>query len=246
MIPTVAPNRPASTFDRYSELASNVEGWFNALSIALWDVLLTHQNTQKITGDLLEIGVWQGKSAGMLAAHTRPTETLRLVDIYVHENLKANLEAFGTAFRCDIEFNRSDSFAFFTSDFLTRHRRSFRLIHVDGHHVAHAIWDDLSHAAHLLSADGLLIVDDFCNTRFPQVTECLYRFLDRNADEFAMFLCGGNKAYVSRVRAHENYLSLVSSTAFPTALALRNVVAEQHPATACHRPMRSINLASKA
>ncbi len=237
---------PVTTFDRYHAAAGAVIGWFNPLSIALWDTLLTRQRAAKLNGDILEIGVWQGKSAGMLAAHTRPGETLRLVDIYIHENLKANLESFGTAFQCDIEFNRSDSFAFFTADYLAKHRRSFRFIHVDGHHVAHAISDDINHASQLLAADGLLVIDDFCNDRFPQVTEITYRFLERHADEFAMFLCGGNKAYLTRVRAYQAHYDFINSPDFKTEMKKRGLTVETYPASACQRPIISVYVPQSA
>lgn len=231
---------PTTTHARYLAAASAVIGWFNPLSIALWDLLLTRQRACNLTGDILEIGVWQGKSAGMLAAHMRPNETLRLVDIYIHENLKANLESFGAAFHCDIEFNRSDSFTFFTPDYLAKHRRSFRFIHVDGHHVAHAIWDDLHHAAQLLAPEGILVIDDFCNDRFPQVTEITYRFLERNADEFAMFLCGGNKAYLTRVRAYQKHYDFLNTPEFKSEMHKRGVAVETYPATSVHRPLVSV------
>jgi hypothetical protein len=44
-------------FDDYMKHFSDVEGWFQTSAIAIWDSLLSYQQEQGFSGNLLEIGV---------------------------------------------------------------------------------------------------------------------------------------------------------------------------------------------
>ena len=47
-------------FDQYMQHFADLDGWFQTPAIAIWDSLLSYQQEQRITGNLLEIGVWKG------------------------------------------------------------------------------------------------------------------------------------------------------------------------------------------
>ena len=66
---------PTNLYERFVELFDKTPGWFYHESAAIWDTLLNYQEATNNMGNMLEIGVFQGKSAGTLALHRRGEET---------------------------------------------------------------------------------------------------------------------------------------------------------------------------
>src|SRR5262245_46867818 len=72
---------------RYSQLreaVTPIEGMLSEFSIALMDALLDEQARRGVPGNMIEFGVYKGRSAGVLASHAKPGERLILVDIDDH------------------------------------------------------------------------------------------------------------------------------------------------------------------
>src|SRR5258708_13460081 len=67
-------------FERFQKDSAEVPGFVMPESIAVWDFFLAEQQGERVAGALLEIGVYYGKSAIMLAMQARPEEELVLVD----------------------------------------------------------------------------------------------------------------------------------------------------------------------
>ena len=67
-------------FEDYMRSFSDVEGWFPVPAAAIWDCLLDFQETSGFNGNLMEIGVWKGKSAGCAALHCGREEFCLFVD----------------------------------------------------------------------------------------------------------------------------------------------------------------------
>lgn len=197
----------AGEFDRYLVAHAQTEGWFGVEAAALWDTLLTAQREQGIVGDLLEIGVWHGKSAALAAMHVdRSRERLWLVDLWLkEEEVRATLARVGAAYPEDIQVRRCDSRSLSRDRALRRER--FRWIHIDGEHTADAVSSDLELARRLLDPRGIICIDDFFNWMYPQVTSAVFETLRRRRRQLTLFLCGFNKAYVCATRFADTYLS---------------------------------------
>src|SRR5438874_7205711 len=60
-------------------------GGVNEISVALWVLLLEWQKTLAIKGDFLEIGVWYGHGAALLAQHRASDERIVLVDKFMSQ-----------------------------------------------------------------------------------------------------------------------------------------------------------------
>lgn len=67
-------------FERFQKDSAEVPGFVMPESIAVWDFFLAEKQVERVAGALLEIGVYYGKSAIMLAMQARPEEELVLVD----------------------------------------------------------------------------------------------------------------------------------------------------------------------
>jgi len=78
-------------FDDYMKHFSDVEGWFQTPAIAIWDSLLSYQQEQGISGNLIEIGVWKGKSAALAALHCQGSDACVFVDAMPLDEAKARI-----------------------------------------------------------------------------------------------------------------------------------------------------------
>lgn len=69
-----------SRLDEFRNSESNFEGFFTPEQAALWDCLLAWQASSQITGPMMEIGVYKGRSAFLSALHLNPKEEFVLID----------------------------------------------------------------------------------------------------------------------------------------------------------------------
>ena len=194
-------------FLRFQKEFSHLPGFTQPGSMCIWDFLLEFQAQTWQPASLLEIGVYHGQSAMMLALHCKREEMVLLVDPndYVEEARK-NLSRFGTAKFEIIKARSSEPQSWALASRLTH---ALRWIHIDGDHKAEAVWNDLSLANHLLADTGLICVDDFFNPGYPQVTYTVCQFLEQNRDQLQLFLCGYNKGYLARPGAMQKYLRAI-------------------------------------
>jgi predicted O-methyltransferase YrrM len=196
-------------FELFQKESAEVPGFVMPESIALWDFFLSEQRRAHVTGDLLEIGVYHGKSAMMLAMQARPEEELILIDWgkFV-EHAAVLVRKFKPS---NVRIIKEDSSSKACWALTQSRKNSFRWIHIDADHKAKAVENDLSLASRLLAEKGILCVDDFLNSRYPQLTYAVHEFLLTKSSQFKMFLCGFNKAYIVRARHHQELLRLVYS-----------------------------------
>ena len=192
-------------FARYQRDFSDIPGFVIPESMAIWDFFLSKQREDGKTGSLMEIGVYRGKSALMLAMHARPEELLFLIDPsrFVDE-AEITLRRVKSE---NLQIIRAKSSA--SVSWRSAQNRCCRWIHIDGDHKAKTVDNDLRLASKLLADDGIICVDDFFSPRYPSLTYAVCQFLEHHGPEFQMFLCGFNKAYLTRRRNHRYSLRLV-------------------------------------
>lgn len=53
----------------YENIISKIPGWFGNLDAAIFDIILRFQFENKLIKNILEIGVWEGKSAALLSIY---------------------------------------------------------------------------------------------------------------------------------------------------------------------------------
>lgn len=196
-------------FAEHLDLHHRIDGWFSVESAAAWDALLCFQERRGVQGHMLEIGVWRGKSAVLMALHSDPSkEVCVLVDKQFDqravEHALHQVHPEGTG---SFQLLETDSRVLLRDPMIVDAFESFRWIHIDGEHTARAVMNDLEVANGLLSDDGVIVVDDYFNWLYPQVTEAVNRYVRENPDDFALFLCGYNKAYLARPHHVHKYLA---------------------------------------
>ncbi|QIS15566.1 class I SAM-dependent methyltransferase [Nocardia arthritidis] len=160
----------------------DVAGWLYPTDAELLGAIDDIQARAGITGDILEIGAYHGKSAILLGYFARRGESLIVCDLFDSAAQDADNQSENAAFYPGLR--QAD----FERNYLRFHPRlpivharpsaelgtlvaagSCRLVHVDGGHtydVAHA---DIQTARRLLGPGGVLAVDDWSSAHIPGV-----------------------------------------------------------------------------
>ncbi|MGW0881729.1 class I SAM-dependent methyltransferase [Streptomyces sp. NPDC002671] len=161
----------------------DVPGWFPVLDQMLFDWFLSRQETAEVRGDLLEVGVYMGKSAILTGRHLQPGEKYTVCDLFEGEapddaNRAESTKSYSKLTRRIFEEN----YLSFHDD-LPRvlqgpsslvpdevEPRSCRFVHVDASHLYEHVYGDIGAAHDLLLRDGIVILDDFRSEHTPGVS----------------------------------------------------------------------------
>jgi hypothetical protein len=196
----------SSPYGQLREAFHRTEGWCDPLSLPVWDAMLIHQRAAGVRGHLLEIGVYRGKSAALLAAHLDPgAERLFLVDPTMDaEAVRQTLVRVRPAADRALVFVLEPSARVLDGQ-AGAARGQFRWIHIDGSHAFACVSEDLASAHELLAEDGVVVLDDFFSIEYPHLTEAVFRYLAQNPTHFSLFLLAGRKGYLARPRGAPHY-----------------------------------------
>lgn len=162
---------------------SDVRGWFPALDQVMFEWLLSRQENRGERGDLLELGVFMGKSAIFLGRHIQTGEAFTVCDLF-------ESDAPDTANGSEM----AKSYSMLTRDAFERNYLSFhealptvlqgpssmaaehvkpdscRFVHVDASHLYEHVHGDIGTAKEALVPDGVVVLDDFRSEHTPGVS----------------------------------------------------------------------------
>src|SRR5262245_38168880 len=142
--------------------ALQIEGMLTEFSIAAMDMLLSFQE-RSTTGNIVEVGVFRGRSAAVLAHHLRANERLTLVDVADHFD-RAKLLAINSG----IDFLVMSSEQFAATREFKRLKGSCRVVHIDASHQFAPTLHEMRIAEKLLNKNGIIMLDDFANLNYSQ------------------------------------------------------------------------------
>jgi len=197
-------------FSRFGTEFSLLEGWFLPTSVAEWDSLLTFQSEANIEGNCIEFGVWKGRSAALMALHARGDETCINVDLSIPAEVRQMLEGIRPRNNIFVECFSENIANHLDID---RYAGTCRWIHIDGGHTYPVVMKDLETAKRLIADKGIICLDDFLSTGYPQITFATAEFLMKNP-AFTLFLCGTLKGYICRKADEKFYLRYVRERLF--------------------------------
>jgi hypothetical protein len=190
-------------FEGSRKLAEDIEGMMSPFSMAVMDSLLAFQALRGITGDVLEMGVYRGKSAAVLGRRMAEDETLHLIDIADYFD-RPKLERTGA----NIRYTQVDTKKLSRWN-LRKQRRSIRFCHIDASHMFVPTVHEIEIADYVLAADGILSLDDFANLDYSQMLAAIYKYLFTRSTNLTMFLVTVEKAYLCRKAAFPMYARFV-------------------------------------
>jgi len=160
-----------------------------------------------VLGAMMEIGVFYGRSAALMGRYLRPDERFVASDLFdINESETGESEQL-TAFRETMRRSgispealivlQGDSARLDPAEILGR-AGPIRLMSIDGGHEEHHVRSDAALAAQVVSADGVIVFDDFFNAQYPDVTVAALKALETVLSGFSPFLITRNKLYTCR------------------------------------------------
>ena len=190
-----------------------IQGFCSSLDANLLRSTIVYQSKNGISGSLVEIGVWHGKSFFILTKGRTAGEKCLGMDLFSIRPLRKGERQQIDEFRDNCvahkivlgpeEILQGDSIGFTPDDVLGRVGPP-RLFHVDGgHDYAHAK-GDLSLAASVISDRGVIVIDDAFNSNWPEVCAAMLDWLRENKD-FSPWASTGQKVFVSLAHNKEFY-----------------------------------------
>jgi len=154
-----------------------IPGFFNYDDAQHFQLALRMQALMGVTGDLLEIGSWKGRSASFMSFFVQPGERLIISDVFSQpasdvyseypsvEDVKTNI------IKINPDINSSQLM------FLEGNSSSMKLptdvklrcAHVDGGHAFQECYQDLINIAPRVIRNGIVVVDDYDHPDWPEV-----------------------------------------------------------------------------
>jgi predicted O-methyltransferase YrrM len=188
-----------------------VPGWFNVDDCGHFSLVLAQQSAFGLSGDVLEIGSYHGRSTALLAACLRVDERLVVCDAFESETednyderpsaetLRRNIALLAP----DLGPDRIEIHECFSNDLQLDPDRTFRFIHIDGGHSHEQALFDLELCSRHLMPGGTIVMDDYHHPNWPGVTRATDEFLS-NHPEFSVLAdlnrhgALGRKIYLTR------------------------------------------------
>ena len=159
-----------------------IEGWFHPADWYAFDWLLAGQEARQMTGDLLELGTYKGKSAVFLGGYLNEGEKFTVCDLF---DSPAPDSATTTEMRV---YYPTLTRQIFEKTYLSFHEKlpviiqgassviashvkpgTCRFVHVDASHLYHHVKADIETARELLLPEGIIALDDYRSAHTPGV-----------------------------------------------------------------------------
>jgi len=163
-----------AAIDRYFQSTKRIAGWVSYFDAAIFLILLSRDQTKSNAGNLLEIGVFEGKSAVLLGQNLTLGDEFHVCDIFDGETDAKNELEIQTSYpglsREKFEYNMMSVLGTLpvihqcqsTKLKSILGSKLFRFIHIDGSHLYHHVIEDLRYASESVVQDvGIIVVDDF-------------------------------------------------------------------------------------
>jgi len=203
---------------------TQVEGWLDSRSAEIIAELGEYQETQGIRGAVGEIGVHHGKLFILLDLLKRDDEASFAVDLF--EDQGSNVDRSGSGdyvqFSRNLEkFSRSaDQVNIFRrnsmnlkADEIMTFCGPVRLLSVDGGHTAACTLNDLKISETSTAKNGIVIIDDYFNPSWPDVSVGVAQHMLLPASRLRPFAISPNKLYLARSHCHHDYRNVLRERA---------------------------------
>jgi hypothetical protein len=173
--------RPGPLASLYEEIKT-LPGYFTYDDVIAFTLLLNIQSSSGVTGDLLEIGSYHGRSAAVIGRCVQPGERFIVCDTFDRpgqemypnpsspEALRQTLARLAPDLQqVDIRASRSDE--------LDLDGVILRFAHIDGGHSFDVALHDLRFTASHLAPNGIIAVDDYQHPDWQDVTAAVDTFV---------------------------------------------------------------------
>ena len=205
-----------------------ISGWFHEDDALLIKAIDGWQKELLVSGNILELGIWEGKSLVFLASLAVKGETLLGIDWFSGpggetrlSSLRANIKR---AQLSNVRILKGDTRALVNTALSAQLRRSFRLVHIDAGHEHNDVLQDLEASSRLLGDPrSVIVLDDVPVRYFPGCWSGMAQWILSHGNEFRPFLFSSSKAYLCRKEFIPDLLLHLESLIKPEDLAYREV-----------------------
>jgi len=199
----------------------SVDGWLDRFSAKLIQTISEIQFQEGVTGSLGEIGVHHGKLFIVLLLSATGTEAVFAIDLFERQDLNLdrsgcgnrekfleNLERWaGTSEK--VSLIAQSSLETRPEDILTSCGR-VRLASIDGGHTETCTRNDLMLMETVLTDRGVVVIDDFFNPRWPDVSTGVAKYLLSPSATLRPFAISPNKMYLTAYRNSDFYRAAIA------------------------------------
>ncbi|MBV8538836.1 MAG: class I SAM-dependent methyltransferase [Alphaproteobacteria bacterium] len=198
----------------------SVDGWLTPLSARVLSFLLAEQARLGVRGAVGEIGVHHGKLFLIAYLATRSDERAFAIDVFDMQEFNVDQSGKGDRERFLANVRRhagsTDGLVVITADSLKLSPQRIldeagraRFVSVDGGHTEECAFNDLRLAEACLAEGGIILLDDYFNHHWPDVSVGAARhFLSADA-RTKPFLVTPNKVFAAEPRYHGAYQTAV-------------------------------------
>jgi hypothetical protein len=165
----------------------DVDGWFPRTDQVVMDCLLGHQRHAGVSGDLLEMGAYLGKSTILIGFHRRLGERFIVCDLFGKEPPTAEnrrTAKFYTenltreAFEANYAAFHDDPPEIIQEPTTVVNDRvpagSCRFVHIDACHLFNVVREDIKTARAVLNDQGVVVFDDIRSSHTPGVAAAVW------------------------------------------------------------------------
>ena len=183
---------------------AGIDGWgIDPASARLLVMLDAWQKARGDRGALFELGVHEGRVAILLALLARPGEPVVLVDLF--ERQDENVSFSGRGDRARLEENLARWAPGAAPEIVQANTMELdiaavpglsggvRLAHIDAGHDYASVRNDLAKTEAALAPGGIVVVDDFLHSGFPEVNEACHAHFADGGTRLAPVAIGMNK-----------------------------------------------------
>jgi hypothetical protein len=182
-----------------------VNGWMLPTAANMIVALAAVQEARAISGNVVEIGVHEGKLFILLYLLMRDDERAVAIDLFADQTQNVDHSGAGNLdkFRANLSrhadtrrlvVHEGDSRALDGAALKRLAAGVYRLISIDGGHTAEITAHDLAIAVEALAPGGIIILDDCFNDMWPGVSEGVHRYF-REPRNILPFAIGANKTF---------------------------------------------------
>ena len=194
-----------------------ISGWLSFHDTFLLNLFQDIQERRELSGDILEIGSYMGKTAIILGDFLRKKENLYVCDVFDDinlepENLSENISSYPNF-----------TFASFKKNYLKHHQKlpellrfdsmnlkmicpnlKLRIVHIDGSHNYDWSKNDIEFSRATLVDFGIIAVDDYRSPHTPGVALAVWENI--LSESLSPILMSANKIYLSKPMDCNYYL----------------------------------------
>lgn len=190
---------------------AKIPGWMHRIDLELFDRILAHQLDDDITGDVLEIGSYHGKSAIVLGYGLRDDELLTVCDLFGAEVDGVSTEGMEPYDGLTVDafakqygrFHDDEPHIHVCASSQLALSIDFRFAHIDGGHAYRVVRDDIDLVRKTILRRGVVALDDYRSAHTPGVSAAVWEAAADGA--LYPFLLSDVKFYAATSRSDHRY-----------------------------------------